>query len=879
MTTTDALTADLELKTRAFISLVEEERSPIKSSLSDVPQLRDAYIELRNIARALDQYARANKGLRYIGLMGTFSSGKSSVINSLVGQAVRAADLPPIDDEITILTHPSNRDALMGARSRGLLKVTTQPVEAELLKTCFLVDTPGSGDPEVREGMVRDFLPICDLILYTFSATNALSVPDLSILQTLQDQLDFIPIRFVISRSDEFREDHSLPLSRDNLDEQRMNDFLAHLMARIRGQAPKLVLSADNFFFVDNRANFGIEKLRNSIMTDLESDVHLHSKKIAYFRRGITSQRAIFEEYLSRLIEGVSQLESTAKANKERYENNVVLSFESINNFWRPREGAQTTRTSNFDELAKQWNSVRSRKPVDFGARWLSLPRLQNWIEQRIREFSDDLRIQLIEIGNEELLRRRDELNSQLPTLIRKQGSISGKFIRGDHVPRIATALSPNMMRTLRSAIELARAELLSELRENIRLDMEAFAGLFEHAKRGDILSKEDEYYRDFESMIRANLREFLPIVALFKSAVTSTQARNLIARTGLGARLDILDNVEIDVAAANDHAEVFLQRVFGTRTLRRGDLQASAAIFVERKDVVDASFDDLRQRTNEMTFVRLDATDINALEFEMDQLLRVLLDRSLVAVENELAFAYGVWTDRLKEAQSRFLANLRANRSNVLRGWYERFGGVLGVAAFLGLLAIGGLFITGLQDRLGWSLTILSGALTTATVSVFGWGWRKFSSSVAGLLPKSRWRIAKEIAAQSEPQLEQISIEGTEQLEQIVARAAEEFKSAIIATVSSDRDKLLSRYLSVGEAERALIEREATDVNRYAQQWNALTKAMSDWYRPDELKKRLISEAATTIRERAIEPALTLFAERLRDVRNFYDRLRSLVF
>jgi ribosome biogenesis GTPase A len=107
----DPLTTDLEKKTKVFLSLVEEEQSPIKSSLSDVPALRDAYSELRNPARALDQYARTAKGLRYIGLMGTFSSGKSSIINSLLAQDVRAADLPPIDDEITILTHPSNRES------------------------------------------------------------------------------------------------------------------------------------------------------------------------------------------------------------------------------------------------------------------------------------------------------------------------------------------------------------------------------------------------------------------------------------------------------------------------------------------------------------------------------------------------------------------------------------------------------------------------------------------------------------------------------------------------------------------------------------------------------------------------------------------------
>jgi hypothetical protein len=48
----DPLTIDLEKKTRNFLSLVEEQQSPIKSSLSDVPTLKDAYGELRNLARS-----------------------------------------------------------------------------------------------------------------------------------------------------------------------------------------------------------------------------------------------------------------------------------------------------------------------------------------------------------------------------------------------------------------------------------------------------------------------------------------------------------------------------------------------------------------------------------------------------------------------------------------------------------------------------------------------------------------------------------------------------------------------------------------------------------------------------------------------------------
>jgi hypothetical protein len=384
----DPLTTDLEKKTKVFLSLVEEEQSPIKSSLSDVPALRDAYSELRNLARALDQYARTAKGLRYIGLMGTFSSSKSSIINSLLAQDVRAADLPPIDDEITNLTHPSNRKSLLGAHSRGLLKVTTQPVEAELLQNCFLVDTPGSGDPEVREG-------------------------------------------------------------------------------------------------------------------------------------------------------------------------------------------------------------------------------------------------------------------------------------------------------------------------------------------------------RDME-----------------------------------------------------------------------------------------------------------------------------------VAQEN--------WTKTIELAQAKFVANVSVNRLQVLKGLAARLSGVLGIAMFLGVLATVGIFVSGLQGQIGWALTILSGALTTVTASVFGWGWKKVSTSKIAL-PKTRWRIAHELTERSEARIE-TAVAGASALE-----IKDGFASAVTDFLAKDREDKLPQYVLLGETEYNLMQSEAKYRRVYFHEWENLATGMNDWYRPDEFKRNLISDAATSIKQRAIEPALKLFGDRLNDVQNFSERLRAL--
>jgi len=872
----DPLTTDLEKKTRDFLSLVEENHSPIKSSLSDVPQLKEAYGELRNLARALDQYARTNRALRYIGLMGTFSSGKSSIVNSLIEQDVRAVDLPPIDDEITILTHPSNRDALMGAHSRGLLKVTTQPVEADLLKGCFLVDTPGSGDPEVREGMVKDFLPICDLILYTFSATSALSISDLSILGTLQDQLGFVPIRFVITRSDEFRKDHNFPLTSNNVNQARIDQFLGHLIARIRAQAPKLDLSPERFFFVDNRTMFGIAELKNSVLSELNSDVRLHSKKIAYFRRGVSNQKEIFEGYLSKLMADVTELEQKAKLNKEHYENNVVLSFQSINDFWRPREGAQTTRIATLAKIANGWEFIQTRGMPDIGSKWLSLPKVRITVEQKSAEVSQDLRRLLLELGMQELRRRKQEIEDQLPDLIRSGAKLETTFVPTSHCTQIVRQISSSMTRSLRLVVEQARAELLSELRELGNSDLTVFASLLEHARRGDLATKDEDYYHDFESMIRGNLSEFLPIVTLFKAAVTSTEARNLIARTGLGEKLDVLDGVDVDVVAANQHTQSFLGSVFATRDSRRRALADSTSALLEKKDLIESALNELNIQIGHDARGMSEQNEIGTQEAETDRSLPPIVDRALSALDEEIRTTHDVWNRAVEEAHVSFVADVKANRLRVMQAWIQRLSGVLGVAVALGILTIAGLLVTGLQSQIGWSLTILSGPFTAATVAVLGWGWKKFSSAKS-TLPKTRWRIAKEVVDQSAPRLEAPDIERSGQFGKSISQFQGEISDAIFAFLSKDRDSLLSRYLLHAAAERELIGEHGLDVKNYVQHWSEMAHAMNDWYRPDEFKRNLISDAASDIKQRAIEPALNLFAERLSEVRGFSQRLRDL--
>src|SRR5690242_15341792 len=99
---------------------------PLASKALDLPdnaltvRNRDHLIRLR---KSLEQYVERQGDLTYIGLVGHFSAGKSSLINSLLGtwasQNERRTGLHPTDTVITLLTHHTNAGSLLGVSGGG----------------------------------------------------------------------------------------------------------------------------------------------------------------------------------------------------------------------------------------------------------------------------------------------------------------------------------------------------------------------------------------------------------------------------------------------------------------------------------------------------------------------------------------------------------------------------------------------------------------------------------------------------------------------------------------------------------------------------------------------------------------------------------------
>src|SRR5207302_730048 len=90
--------------------------------------------------------------------------------------------LHPTDKWITLITHPANESLVIGMAREGKMAVRVAFHNHELLRHVVLTDTPGSGDPQLLSEMVRDFLPVCDLLLYFINPTSPLDEAELPLL-------------------------------------------------------------------------------------------------------------------------------------------------------------------------------------------------------------------------------------------------------------------------------------------------------------------------------------------------------------------------------------------------------------------------------------------------------------------------------------------------------------------------------------------------------------------------------------------------------------------------------------------------------------------------------------------------------------------------
>lgn len=114
-------------------------------------------------------------------MVGPFSSGKSNIINALLGEMVMEVGPVPTTDRIAILRYGAD---VQRSRS-GELETVFYP--SPLLKNLSLVDTPGLESVfRTHEEITRRFLHRADVVLLVMIATQVLTASNLTYLQQLK---------------------------------------------------------------------------------------------------------------------------------------------------------------------------------------------------------------------------------------------------------------------------------------------------------------------------------------------------------------------------------------------------------------------------------------------------------------------------------------------------------------------------------------------------------------------------------------------------------------------------------------------------------------------------------------------------------------------
>jgi small GTP-binding protein len=115
-------------------------------------------------------------------LVGAFNTGKSSLINALIGEPVLGVGATPTTTKIAILRHGP------AAQRMNAGQVDTIFHPSPLLERVSLVDTPGLDSVfKGHDEITRRFLHRADIVLLVMMATQAMSASNVNYLQSLRD--------------------------------------------------------------------------------------------------------------------------------------------------------------------------------------------------------------------------------------------------------------------------------------------------------------------------------------------------------------------------------------------------------------------------------------------------------------------------------------------------------------------------------------------------------------------------------------------------------------------------------------------------------------------------------------------------------------------
>lgn len=870
------LTENIISSSNNLKKLLIDKGASLLVDIEEAVECKNKIDELKRLIGTLEQYSTKSHSLEYIGFVGHFSSGKSSTTNSLLKiwntKGQRATDLHPTDDSVTLTTHKNNSHKLLGTHRKGELKVGSQYVNVDSLKDRVLVDTPGSGDPGIIEEMVRDFLPICDHIIYVFSATTPLDTNDIPILKKSHEELPFIPIKFIVTRANEFIKDRKVVFSKENIDIDKINKFTSELIARLQQIVPDKRFIEEDFLFVDNLDKYNTEKLEDFIFDSSQKVKDLHSHKIQYFISNIKEVRDFFKVYTYEQIQSLNKLVHIAASNHEKYKKSFLMGKSDLTENWRDiyeeihqRSISQETKIKKLREdvnIPLNINQITFIKEFNISLEneiRMQLDIYVNTILESIERMLDSM-VSKIKIEAKNIINNNSIDSIDVSEL--KDIEFDDYKFRGESVPQYLLFLIESLKSGLKSNLDDYESNIINVKKYILSV-----------TNNNSNLKKEEKVTLKSQKELGKILENFYSHVALYKGAILAIDAIGIAEKLRLGNAIDELNNVELNDDYKNSINDKVRNLIYSDRVTHIETYKIELSRIRENvaKVTIPPSITQTEYYDNDSSALVTELKNKVESHINDNRLKKVVKEQAISEI-------HSIVINLQKQCRDNIIEEKKSIRK---RAWKRILGAVL-LGSSLGLVVI--LIDNSFISKIPFVNTIitnnLGASILTELVFIF------FTTGFAWMFNKLKKGQNKNL--QDIPEIKKSELISS--IDQVTFN-----KKDIMNSQSTTIQSLLEKHwrsIAKNELEKAISRNQNyfddlrnnsvlinDAIDNYQKSSLSFLNRATDFYNDPKSNLEVLADVSHEIKDAAIEPSFIIFKDRQVQLNDFYEELKSVEF
>ncbi|MFA9408754.1 MAG: dynamin family protein [Candidatus Dadabacteria bacterium] len=255
----------MQILNEKYSKIILEEKLLLTNLLAEIEILSDD--DLRN---KLTSVIENLENLFSIVFIGEFSTGKSSIINTLLGLDVLAEGITPTTDEITVIKYG---DQTLESIENGSRLIS---IPEERLKGILLVDTPGTNVTIAQhQKITEEFIPKADIVFFTIGAERAVTGSEAKLIEFIKEEW-LKNIVFVLNKIDVAKDQEELDqlISHTSGELERAFSFKPHVIPVSAKLARQAKASSDSGLYTKS----GFAELEEYIFKTLGEEERVRLK-------------------------------------------------------------------------------------------------------------------------------------------------------------------------------------------------------------------------------------------------------------------------------------------------------------------------------------------------------------------------------------------------------------------------------------------------------------------------------------------------------------------------------------------------------------------------------------------------------------------------